>query len=274
MGRQSVMGTSLSEFLSQEIPPVVPLIEGVFPGAGNGFIGGESKHGKTFYALEEALGLAFGFPVCGVFTVPTPKRVLFIEEEDSPVRVKARITAMLAAHHISAAAMRNQSRFRPVVGEGFCIDDEDRVEHLQRTLKEFKPDVVYLDPLFKLTRKYLSNGKSMTEILATLDRLRKGYGPVFRVIHHFRKISAGAKRGTGAQELAGSFALSAWAEQSLFFDDPVQSHDLAYVRVQSKDAPNGMEFRFGLKTKGPQDAPTSIAATATVGRKKREFDDL
>jgi hypothetical protein len=64
------LGLSVREFLVAEAPNHERLIIDLLSADGGGWIAGEEKLGKTFYALEEALCLALGLPVCGRFEVP------------------------------------------------------------------------------------------------------------------------------------------------------------------------------------------------------------
>src|SRR5262249_49733296 len=82
--RRPPLRVGLGAFLAQVFPEADPYIADLLSSDGGGWLGGEEKVGKTYYALEEALCLALGLAVCGRFTVPTRRRVLFIEEEDPP----------------------------------------------------------------------------------------------------------------------------------------------------------------------------------------------
>jgi AAA domain len=104
------MGQGVGAFLSQTFPEIEPCIEGILSSDGGGWIGGEEKVGKTFYALEEALSLALGLEVCGPFRVPRRRRVLFIEEEDTPPA--ARISAC-APFSVGGASTLATPRSRP-----------------------------------------------------------------------------------------------------------------------------------------------------------------
>src|SRR5207247_333582 len=90
-GATDGLGIGLGHFLAQAFPPTESYIDGLLSSEGSGWIVGEEKLGKTFYALDEALCLALGLEVCGRFTVPVRRRVLFIEEEDGPRRTHRRV---------------------------------------------------------------------------------------------------------------------------------------------------------------------------------------
>ncbi len=90
-----VIGTG--DFLAEPDTEAVALVDGVLSDDGGGWLGGEEKLGKSWWAIEEAVCLAFGLPVCGRFAVPERRRVVLLEEEDSPRRVRRRLRASCAA---------------------------------------------------------------------------------------------------------------------------------------------------------------------------------
>ncbi len=216
------LGMGLGEFLGREFSPNEHLIEEILSDDdGGGWIAGEEKLGKTFYALEEALCLALGLPVCGRFKVPHRQRVLLIEEEDSPRRTHGRLRALLRGHGLDPddLAVREDLSdwFRIEVWSGFSLDNELHVAALAAACGEFHPAVVYLDVLRKITTRDLNKADEASKMLAVLDNLRRRYGVIFRLIHHYRK-SQGQRSGRGSQEISGSFVLGAWGENSIFFE--------------------------------------------------------
>ncbi|WP_413935150.1 AAA family ATPase [Nitrospira sp. BLG_1] len=255
------IGIALDEFLTKEIAPTEELVEGILSAQSVGWIAGEEKLGKTFYALEEALCLAIGQPVCNRFTVPTPRRVLFIEEEDPIQRVQTRLRALLRGHGLDLQKtsvrdmLRNQ--FRIEVWAGFNLDNSDQLARLRLTLDEFKPEVVYLDCLRKLSSKDLNKANEAGTLLATLDDLRRQYGVIFRVIHHFRK-NQGGRVGRGSQEIGGSFVLGAWGEDSLFFEPISRNQAGARLSLQRKDSGATGQYTMTIESEGPAHEPTSI----------------
>src|SRR5262249_37163821 len=182
-GQLEPLGIGLGMFLASTFPPAVALVEGILPADGSGFIGGEEKLGKSFYAVEEALCLALGLPVCGRFAVPVRQRVLFIEEEDPERRVQARVKALLRGKGLDPDDPTVQAElntwFRIVVWEGFTFDDPEYLARLDRTLATFQPAVVYGDAFRKLTRRDLNKEAGL--ILAVLDDFRRSYGVMFRL---------------------------------------------------------------------------------------------
>ena len=259
------IGIAVDEFLAQEAAPREEFVEGILSAHSVGWIAGEEKLGKTFYALEEALCLATGESVCGRFRIPARRRVLFIEEEDPIQRVQARLRALLQGHNLdlnkSSVQAQLRKQFRIEVWAGFSLDDQDQVDRLRLTLAEFKPEVVYLDCLRKLTLKDLNKANEASALLATLDELRRQYGVIFRVIHHYRK-NQGGRVGRGSQELGGSFVLSAWGEDSLFFEPISRNMPGARLSLQRKDSGATARYTLSIESEGPEHAPTMIRLRA------------
>lgn len=141
--------------LAREFPPVEVLIENILTSEGSGFIGGEEKLGKSYFALTEAVSLALGIPMCGRFLVPVRRRVLFIEEEDSPRRTKLRLRAICRGRGFDpddrAFQEELDSWLHQSVWKGFRLDDPAWLERLDADLTAFPAEVVYLDVLRKLT---------------------------------------------------------------------------------------------------------------------------
>jgi hypothetical protein len=259
------LGIGLGEFLAQAFPPLEPIVEGLLYTDGGGWIGGEEKLGKSYYAVEEALSIGLGIPVCGRFAVPQRRRVFFIEEEDPPRRLHARVNALLRGRGLDPTdpALRAELNewVRLAVWTGFSFDVPGLVARLDATCRTFRPAVIYGDVLRKLSHRDLNKSPEAGALLATLDRLRREYGVVFRILHHYRKTQ-GFRAGRGSQELGGSFQLGAWAEQSLYFEPVGRKQGAVKVEVQSKDAPPAPAFKLVFESEGPVHDPLWVRLRA------------
>jgi hypothetical protein len=204
--------------------------------------------------------------VCGHFAVPTRRRVVFIEEEDPPRRLHARLCALLRGKGYDPtdpAVWADLDEWMQIaVWTGFSFDAPELVARLEVTCQTFKPKVIYGDVLRKLTLKDLNKGPEAGALLATLDRLRRTYGVVFRILHHFRKAQ-GFRVSRGSQELGGSFHLGAWSEGSLFFE-PIGRTQRSGVKVevQTKDAPPRPAFLLLWESEGPDHDPLWVKLRA------------
>lgn len=259
------LAVGLGQFLAQKFPPLEPIVEGLLYTDGGGWIGGEEKLGKSYFAVEEALSIALGLPVCGRFAVPQRRRVVFIEEEDPPRRLHARIHALLRGKDLDPTdpvLLADLDEWMQVAAwTGFSFDTAELVARLDATCRTFQPAVIYGDVLRKLTMRDLNKSPEAGALLATLDGLRRAHGVVFRILHHYRK-SQGFRTGRGSQELGGSFQLGAWAENSLFFEPIGRQQGAVKVDIQSKDAPPAPAFKLVFESEGPAHDPLWVRLRA------------
>jgi hypothetical protein len=255
-----IIAEGLGKFLSRRFSPPAAIIKGILTSEGSGWIAGEEKLGKSIYALEEALCIALGIAVCGMFEVPVRQRVLFFEEEDSPQRVKVRVDALLRGHGFDPddGDFRKELDhwFQVAVWSGLTLDDADKVLSLRSTIERFQPRVVYLDAMRKMTSRDSNSQQEASKLVNILDDLRRRHGCIFRVLHHYRKGQGHGRSGRGSQEISGSYVLGAWAETSLFFEPMGKQYGVAKLQVQTKDGMPPEPFKLVIESEGPDEAPT------------------
>ncbi|HAM56347.1 MAG: hypothetical protein A2X51_14355 [Candidatus Rokubacteria bacterium GWC2_70_24] len=276
-GPVTPLGIGAGQFLAQSFAAPRPLVEGILSDDGGGWLSGEEKVGKTYYALEEAVCLALGLPVCGRFAVRERQRVLVVEEEDPPRRTHRRLRALLRGHGYDPdhADLRAEldAWLRVSVWEGFTFDDPAMVARLEVAILEFEPAVCYVDVLRKVTLRDLNKAAEAGALLAILDALRRRYGVVFRIVAHYRKVQ-GFRVGRGSQEISGSHVLGAWGENSLFFEPVGRKQGVVRVEAQSKDNPPQPAFRLRIDAEGPLWAPDCVRLVAEGEPDIAEADDL
>ncbi len=255
----------IGEFIAQTFAEPEPLIEGILSDDGGGWLGGEEKTGKTSWMEAEATSLALAKPLAGRFTVPARRRTLILEEEDSPRRKHRRVRAVLRGHGVDPDDPGVQKELdawlRISVWSGFSLDNPLLVARLDVAIKAFRPAVVYIDCLRKVTLKDLNKQDQAGTLLAILDDFRRRYHVVFRLVHHFRK-QQGFRTGRGSQEIGGSFVLGAWGENSLFFEPVGRKQGAVHVEVQTKDGAPVPGFTLKIESEGPSHAPTSVKLVA------------
>jgi hypothetical protein len=255
----TIMG--MGTFVAQHYPEAEPLIEGILSDDGGGWNAGEEKLGKTWWTIAEALSLALAKPLAGRFKVPRRRRALLVEEEDSPRRTHRRVRALLRGHGVDPDDPAVQADLdvwlRISVWSGFTLDNGRLVVQFEAAIKDFKPAVVYIDCLRKVTLKNLNHADEAGALLAILDDFRRRHNVVFRLVHHFRK-QQGFRTGRGSQEIGGSFVLGAWGENSLFFEPIGRKQGPVRVQVQSKDGAPVPAFTLTIESEGPSHAPDLV----------------
>jgi hypothetical protein len=195
--------------------------------------------------------------------VPASLRVLFVEEEDSLRRTQRRLRKMLRGFGLDpedpALRAALDARFRISVWSGVDLDDPTWWDRLDAECKGHRPEMAFFDPLSKLTAKDLNKAAEARPLLNRLDALRRRFGFVVLVLHHYRK-QQGERMGRGSQEIAGSFTLGAWAEQSLFLEPKDRTGKLVTLTLQSKDTEAPDPVRVVITETGEEDDGTITVA--------------
>jgi hypothetical protein len=256
-----LLGQGLGTFLARTFPAPLCYIDELMSDDGGGWIAGEEKLGKTWWALAEALALATGETLAGRFKILQARKVLFLEEEDSPRRAHRRLRALVRGLGYDPDDRSVQDvldrQFHIDVWSGFTLDSAVMIARLDATIAAWRPDVVYIDVLRKVTLRALKDEQAMGQLLATLDDLRRRYGVLFRIVHHFRKVQ-GFRTGRGSQELGGSFVLGAWAENSVFLEPVGRKQGAVKLSVQCKDLPPAPDFTLRIQFDGQAHDPVCV----------------
>lgn len=223
--------TRLFEML-KNLPAPKWLIKDVLTEGAVGFIAGQPKSFKTWFGFDMALSVASGQPFLGEFAVMNPGPVLYIQEEDSPPLVKARLGKIWPAKHADRVVITNNGvewiPAQEVVGdppidgyimEGLTISDESWQAWLDDTMAEGQYRLLVIDPLMMTAGDVDENRAQQmtTKIFRPLKELARKHGCAIQLVHHLRK--GGGQNGQqerGGQLLLGSVANHAWAEDSLF----------------------------------------------------------
>jgi hypothetical protein len=216
--------------------------------------------------------------VCGHFAVTTRRRVAILEEEDSPRRTQRRMAALLRGKGYDPdddELRRDLNAWLKLsVWSGFTFDNAELVEELRAQLQDFRPAVVYIDCLRKVTLRDLNKQYEAATLLGILDRLRREFSVIFRLVHHFRKVQGGFRAGRGSQEIGGSFVLGAWGENSLFFEPIGRKQGAVRVDVQSKDGAPVDGFRLRIESEGSAHNPVLVRLVVEQDQPALDVDDL
>lgn len=196
----------LRGFLQVERPELEWHIVGLLPRQGKMVLSGASKSGKTFLGLELALSLAAGQDLAG-FRIPKPVRTLYLQPELSDSLLAARLKWILETADPafdSEAALDNFLVFQCDSGRPNISRPEGQ-ERIRRVIEEFKPDVIFADPLYMLCPGLVENAAE--EMTLALDHIASWTtsGASIVLFHHFNKQNTAR----------GSSVLSGWPESDM-----------------------------------------------------------
>ncbi|MGE3487411.1 MAG: AAA family ATPase [Nitrospira sp.] len=257
----------LAEVTAKPIPRPSWLINNIWARNSVGFISGEPKSYKSYFALDMALSVALGVPFLGDADRFRSKQgnVLYLQEEDSLPLVLNRLGQIIENRapdrfwhgQLEACggypsnddwdAQRHNWTLEwtppvsPVplalhVRTGFIASDPTWQSWLAEMVGEYKIDLVVIDTLSTASGPVeINDGVAMnTKILRPLKQISEQTGTAIAIVHH--SSGKGDKSARSATKMIGSTALHAWVESGLYVkkDEPVSGQP-TQVRVEREN---------------------------------------
>lgn len=184
---------ALDDFLSMESEGIDYLIPGLLPRGETVLCCGLPKSGKTLLAIDAGFAIATGESHF-LGEAVQQGRVLLISVDESAQSTKAKLL---------------KRGFRPRDGANMTVMtawDISQLDALEAKLEDFRPDVVIIDSLKRITvgREISENSAEFADILYTLKELIGRYGAAGILIHHSNKN----QEATGVAKVRGSTAIA------------------------------------------------------------------
>lgn len=200
----------LQEFLSWTPEPLRPLIgDGVMYEGSKVVLYGRYKSLKSMVAIWLGLALAKGEKWLGHNT--TPCSVMYLQLEMPEPMLQKRIKKMLST-------VTEQTQHSLWLWSEFSlkIDDTEGFNRLAYTIDKFKPEVLIIDPIYKVMRGNLLDARQVQDLLDNIDKLI-GQFPTMGclLVSHSRKAATDGGSAQGTDDLLGSVLFSAWADSIL-----------------------------------------------------------
>ena len=161
-----------NEFMHLPIVKSPFIINDWLPMQGKMLLYGGAKKGKSFLALQIANAVGCGKPFLGQHT--SESGVLYLQFELAPATLRDRMT-------MSGLPYNNVW-----VGTTFHmkIDTNRGQDRLDQCIAAIEPDLVIIDPLYKVLSGDENNVADMMVVLEFLDTLIETYNCSFLIIHH------------------------------------------------------------------------------------------
>jgi len=204
---------SYQELLLWNPPPLKAIVgAGILYEQTKAVLFGDPKLGKSLLAQQLAFCLVLGLPFLGFPTVKS--KVLYVQSEIAKILFKERIE--------DTGKGLVQQGFQIPYGElflsttfGFHLDKDIAAVELSKAVGLLKPDVVILDPKYKLISN--SGEDAIIHLTDTIDKLIANYGVTVVLIDHARKprmASSGSIVDMGGTELRGPI-IEQWVDSAL-----------------------------------------------------------
>lgn len=206
----SMAPISLKELFAKPEMAVLWLVEGILPAGGLSGIVGKPKTGKTTLARQEALAIARGDDFLGRKTQQGPVVFYALEEKESEIK----------KHFLEMGAVGDE----PI----YCYSGgaaKDAIEQIGAAIKEIRPVLVIVDPLFRLVRVKDGNDYAqMTQAIEPILRMARDTGAHLQFVHHAPK----AEREEAGDAVLGSTAIFASVDTLLL----IKRHEI-YRTIQT-----------------------------------------
>ncbi|MBI3320176.1 MAG: AAA family ATPase [Candidatus Omnitrophica bacterium] len=172
----------LASFFAQGTAEITWSIQGVLPSEGAGIVAGPAGYGKSWMLQDLAVEHARGGKWLGQFAT-AQGRVLYLDEESSPVLLRHRLTRLLAAKGLSA----DQLDLHLAVGQGLSFSNPASIEQLRRLLDQLRPALVIVDSLIRVHRAEENSASEMAQVFKAVKDLIREFGCTFLFADHQRK---------------------------------------------------------------------------------------
>lgn len=198
-----------------------------------GFIAGQPKVHKSWFALDLILSVSTGIPFLDHFPIRHKGPVLYIQEEDSLPMVKSRLDKVWPGKQADKMKMaggtvvwdpadpRDEPQINAMFRAGVTITDPGWQSWLDEQLsKGYEAEsyrMVVIDPLMMVAGEVDENRSQemTTKLFKPLKQLAEKHNVAFMIVHHMKKGENG-KFVRGGQLMLGSVANHAWSENSLY----------------------------------------------------------
>ena len=210
-----------SVFTAKHIEKPEWLVQNIWQKGTYGLIAGEPKTYKSVQATDLALSVASGRAFLNYFPVDTRGAVLYVQEENNEQTVQDRVFKIAASKGLLTStpggwALPNDIPLYFSNNCGIDLTQADSRKRLEDTIKELRPVLLILDPLYMMMGGVDENSaQEVGVILRWLTHLRNAYGLSIVVCHHYNKGGTGSSSRAG-QRVRGSSAFHAWVESAIY----------------------------------------------------------
>jgi len=148
-------------------------------------ISGKAKAGKSFFSMGLACALASGDAAyCGL-VIPEPRKILYVDMELNLDTIFSRTERIIKNRkNLNIEKIKKNLIFLPMRGQF----GESALSTVLSQIETLSPDVIFLDPVYRLTSIDELDCKQVGEFLSRIFSLTAEDKSIF-IIHHHRKGS-------------------------------------------------------------------------------------
>ncbi len=171
-------------------------------------ITGPGKIGKSNFVLNLAISLASGKPFLG-FEIPHKKKVLYIQQEISEMRLQDRLRLMVKNDiHVK------KGFFSLKTIRGLDIQNEEHFDIIGSWISKKRYEIVIFDPLYQFHNSDENSALDMKQVVSKFDELIDAHKISVIIVHHHNK---GNSKNHNA--IRGSAVLFDWGDSYIMLND-------------------------------------------------------
>lgn len=276
LGTGEMRLTSYSQFLAEKTPSQLWTVEGIWSHDAHGLIAGEPKTFKSFVATDLAISVASGTRFLNRFEVPETGPVIIIQEENTPAMMKDRLEKIATSRGLSGDMRSNGHQLTysgptdlPIFlmnNQRFNLTDEDHIKLLETWVKELRPRLVVLDPIYLMMPGVDENSAvGMTPVLRDLLTIKQRYNVGMLIVHHYNKPRDADERRPG-NRISGSGVFYRWFESALYLEKGRTAGEVIMTPEHRGAAPGGsVHLEFDIGEMGEPDYHVDVEIKKEVG---------
>lgn len=174
------------EFLNTEVK-IEWLLTGLLAQRGIGIITGHPGVGKTQFGIQLAMNLAIGTEKVLLWENSSgPKKVLFLSLEMNHPSLKLFQETIAPVYEPHRLTLKRNYHIAPL-GDAIPLDTPQGQAFADNLMSQYRPDILFIDSLQKMTNKALSDEISSKALTDYLKKIREKYGCAIYFVHHNRK---------------------------------------------------------------------------------------
>jgi hypothetical protein len=278
---------SYAEFLEEPTPTQMWTVEGIWSHDAHGLIAGEPKTFKSFVAGDLAVSVASGTKFLGRFPVPEVGPVIIIQEENTPAMMKDRLEKIASSRGLTGDVSSNGHQLTytgapdlPIYimnNQRFNLTDKDHLALLEGWVRQIKPRLVVLDPIYLMMPGVDENSAvALTPILRDLLMIKQKYGVGILLIHHYNKPRDADERRPG-NRISGSGVFYRWFESAVYLEKGRTAGEVIMTPEHRGAAPGGsihMEFDIGEMGELDYHVDVEVRREVGAGALRRVIKDI
>jgi hypothetical protein len=221
---------TLQSIIKESLPPERWVVEGLIAEGSRVLAYGEFRSYKTFGLLDLCLHVAAGQPWLGEFPIPTPRRVLYVDEEMAERTLRRRIKRLA----MGMEQPPDDSNFRALSRHGVRLDRAGTELLLaQLRASKFDPEFIVIETLRRVFTGDENQAREVSEFWRSVEPIIKP-GRTLIVSHHMKKphpqFAVSARyRASGSTDLLGAvddaLAFERVGDEAAFTVEPVKCRE-------------------------------------------------